>query len=786
MNAQGERHGPPAGGTDGEHEDWWAQLYDADTSDTGGARASDTVDDRFASVTRTVDVAGHTAPPDPDGPSGGPAGPGPVPDPRAAGPTTPRPAPEPPGASDASGATEASGATDASDAAEESGRPGQGVSGTRPAGTPDTGRRDDATLALTPADATLALTPGTAPPRTDGSTANTPSTYRPEPDTSTDRPEPDAATDRPEPDAATDRLEADTSTDRPEPETSTGASADAPPPDEPAAEQPSAPRPEPGPGAGLVQGAEPESAPGPDLAQGPEPDVETAQGPGAPPGPEAAPEPEADRAADFRPEAEPGAESGPETHLAAGVGPEAEPAADGAPGAEAGPEAEPTVGAGPEAEPVAEFEPEAEPAADGAPGAEAGPEAEPTVEAGPEAEPTVEAGPEAEPAAEVEPEAEPAAEVGPEAEPVAEGVPGSDAGPGEEREPGAEAGPGVGVAGGSGESVPGGVDDGGTEGRAGTEPVGVPGDMPGLPPAADPAALAELVPDTVLDGARCTAFTLRAASTRGETTREAGLPRGDALLTARFGEGDDALLFVAVATAPPGPHANRAAREACHALGAAVGRSHARLVDDLRAGRRNALDSGLHRLTSRALGRLRARAGVPGPAPEQHTVDLRCLLLPVDPGCRTRILFGTGDGGFFRLRDGAWRDIEPRTAGSASAPSSASASSGTTRPTMHLRGVGAPHADPAAAVPADPFRFRASVGRPGDVLMVCGPGLARALRRGGAFPDALAVRWAGTRAAPDAAAYLMDLQREGPGEPGDRTAATVWEAPDEHRNGNES
>lgn len=738
MNAQGERHGPPAGGTDGEHEDWWAQLYDADTSDTGGARASDTVDDRFASVTRTVDVAGHTAPPDPDGPSGGPARPGPVPDPRAAGPTTPRPAPEPPDASDTSGATEASGATDASDAAEESGRPGQGAPGTRPAGTPDTGRRDDATLALTPADATLALTPGTAPPRPAGPTANTPSTDRPEPDTSTDRPEPDAATDRPEPDAATDR---------PEPETSTGASADAPPPDEPAAEQPSAPRPEPGRGAGLVQGAEPESGPEPgtdlaqgseperksgpvESAQGPEPEVETAQGPGTPPGPEAAPEPEADRAADF------------------------------------GPEAEPTVGAGPEAEPVAEFGPEAEPAADGAPGAEAGPEAEPTVEAGPEAEPV--------------------AEVEPEAEPVAEGVPGSDAGPEEEREPGAEAGPGAGVAGGSGESVPGGVDDGGTEGLAGTEPVGVPGDMPGLPPAADPAALAELVPDTVLDGARCTAFTLRAASTRGETTREAGLPRGDALLTARFGEGDDALLFVAVATAPPGPHANRAAREACHALGAAVGRSHARLVDDLRAGRRNALDSGLHRLTSRALGRLRARAGVPGPAPEQHTVDLRCLLLPVDPGCRTRILFGTGDGGFFRLRDGAWRDIEPRTAGSASAPSSASASSGTTRPTMHLRGVGAPHADPAAAVPADPFRFRASVGRPGDVLMVCGPGLARALRRGGAFPDALAVRWAGTRAAPDAAAYLMDLQREGPGEPGDRTAATVWEAPDEHRNGNES
>ncbi|GAA3293895.1 hypothetical protein GCM10020295_17000 [Streptomyces cinereospinus] len=68
-----------------------------------------------------------------------------------------------------------------------------------------------------------------------------------------------------------------------------------------------------------------------------------------------------------------------------------------------------------------------------------------------------------------------------------------------------------------------------------------------LPPA-DPDDLAALVADTVLDGAHCGACTLRAASVRGDSARYRGEPRRDALLTARFGTGDEALVLVAMAT----------------------------------------------------------------------------------------------------------------------------------------------------------------------------------------------------------------------------------------------
>ncbi|GAA3039449.1 hypothetical protein GCM10020000_17290 [Streptomyces olivoverticillatus] len=179
-------------------------------------------------------------------------------------------------------------------------------------------------------------------------------------------------------------------------------------------------------------------------------------------------------------------------------------------------------------------------------------------------------------------------------------------------------------------------------------------------PPAEPSGLDGLVPDTVLDGARYGAMTLRAVSLRGDSARYRGEPRRDALLTARFGDGDDALLLVAMASgarAAEGSH--RAARDVCEWIGGAVGRSHARLAEDLRSGRRDELKSGLHRLTDRAYGRLRARAAKLGRQPSEHTAALRCLLLPADDRCRTRVFFGVGGGGLFRLRDGAWQDLDP-------------------------------------------------------------------------------------------------------------------------------
>ncbi|MEU2062665.1 protein phosphatase 2C domain-containing protein [Streptomyces sp. NPDC013455] len=309
-------------------------------------------------------------------------------------------------------------------------------------------------------------------------------------------------------------------------------------------------------------------------------------------------------------------------------------------------------------------------------------------------------------------------------------------------------------------------------------------------PLADPDGLAELVPDTVLDGARYGACTLRAVSLRGDSARYRGEPRRDALLTARFGTGGQALVLVAMATgARAAPGAHLAAAEACRWIGQAVGRSHQRLVEDIRAARRGDLKSGLHRLTDRSLGRLRASAAEQGVDPEEYTVGLRCLLLPADPDCRTRVFFGVGDGGLFRLRDGAWQDIEPQVTadGAAGGPvvgfgSPPERTPAGDRPTMDL-GIPAPPSPfepasgpgPAPAPPRAPFRFRASVARPGDALVMCTAGLAEPLRGEAALCAYLARRWSG-RTPPGLAAFLADAQVRVKGYADDRTAAAVWEA----------
>lgn len=300
-------------------------------------------------------------------------------------------------------------------------------------------------------------------------------------------------------------------------------------------------------------------------------------------------------------------------------------------------------------------------------------------------------------------------------------------------------------------------------------------------PAADPDDLGDLVADTVLDGAQYGACTLRAASVRGDSARYRGEPRRDALLTARFGSGDEALVLVAMATgarATPGAH--RAAAEACEWIGRAVGRSQVRLAEDLRAARRGDLKAGLHRLTDRALGRLRASAAEQGVEPEEYTAGLRCLLLPADPECRTRVFFGIGVGGLFRLRDGEWQDIEPSATATTGAPLVGFGSPPHETPegdrlTMNL-GIATPPSpyEPAPAPPADPFRFRASVARPGDALLLCTAGLADPLRGEPQLAEHLTARWANGKP-PGLAAFLADTQVRVKGYADDRTAAGVWE-----------
>ncbi|MBT2491638.1 protein phosphatase 2C domain-containing protein [Streptomyces sp. ISL-96] len=308
---------------------------------------------------------------------------------------------------------------------------------------------------------------------------------------------------------------------------------------------------------------------------------------------------------------------------------------------------------------------------------------------------------------------------------------------------------------------------------------------PSALPAADPRELGALVADTVLDGARYGTYTLRAASIRGDSARYRGEPRRDALLTARFGRAEDALVLVAVAGGVrAAENAHLAAADACRWIGEAVGRSHARLSDDIRAGRRGDLKSGLHRLTDRSYGKLRARASELGLEPEEYTASLRCLLLPADPACRTRVFFGIGGGGLFRLRGGAWHDIEPPVpepaavtgapvVGFGSVPSETPEGD---RLTMDL-GITTPPSPYVESVPppTEPFRFRASVARPGDTLLLCSAGLADPLRGEPALAKELAERWAPAEP-PGLAEYLADAGLRVKGYADDRTAVAVWEA----------
>lgn len=303
-------------------------------------------------------------------------------------------------------------------------------------------------------------------------------------------------------------------------------------------------------------------------------------------------------------------------------------------------------------------------------------------------------------------------------------------------------------------------------------------------PAALPSATSEnldgLVPDTVLDGARYGTYTLRTASVRGDSARFRGEPRRDGLLTARFGTAESALVLVAVAGGDrAGEAAHLAAADACRWIGGAVARSHLRLSEDIRAGRRSDLKAGLHRLTDRTYGKLRARAAELGVAPDAYTASLRCLLLSADPDCRTRVFFGVGSGGLFRLRDGVWQDLEPVTPGGGGprAGDTHEESPDGDRLTMDLQIAAppSPNADGPARQPAEPFRFRASVARPGDTLLLCSNGLAEPMRGEPALPGELAGRW-GSAGPPGLPAFLADTQLRIKGYADDRTCAAVWEA----------
>ncbi|CAN3980009.1 protein phosphatase 2C domain-containing protein [Kitasatospora purpeofusca] len=312
-------------------------------------------------------------------------------------------------------------------------------------------------------------------------------------------------------------------------------------------------------------------------------------------------------------------------------------------------------------------------------------------------------------------------------------------------------------------------------GRAGSGPA-VPhvgerpptyGPEPTAVPEADPGALGGIVADTVLEGAQYGATTLRAVSVRGDSARYRGEPRRDSLLVTRFGEGADGLLLAVLGgfdhSGPAAGPVATASAEACRQLAAAVGRSREGLAADLRDGARDRLRYGLQRLALSAVAPLRALApigaaggaqdGAPDAEDEPSPASLHCLLASLDPEAGYRAAFGVGPGGLYLLRSGHWIDAYAARL-------------------LH-------HPDgqpplPESPVPGPrPFRFRMVPATPGDILLLCTPGLARPVADEPAVAHFLASHWAHPHP-PGTVDFLRQVQVRAKGYTDDRTAAAIW------------
>ncbi|MEV4557718.1 protein phosphatase 2C domain-containing protein [Kitasatospora sp. NPDC049285] len=290
-------------------------------------------------------------------------------------------------------------------------------------------------------------------------------------------------------------------------------------------------------------------------------------------------------------------------------------------------------------------------------------------------------------------------------------------------------------------------------------------------PAADPESLAALVPDTALEGAQFGATTLRAVSIRGDSARYRGEPRRDALLTVRFGEGEDGLVLAVLAA--PARRANAqwgsaAAADAARQLASAIGRSREALSADLRAGARDRLRYGLQRIALQAAVRLRSAAETAGEAegdategaaleqaeaPLEELASLHCLLVSTDPAATHRAAFGTGPGGLYLLRSGHWIDAYAA------------------RLLHHPDGQ--PPLPPAARPAARPFRFRLVPATAGDILLLCTPGLAEPIAEEPAVAHFLSSHWAHPHP-PGSVDFLRQIQVRAKGYADDRTAAAIW------------
>ncbi|OIV36680.1 hypothetical protein BIV57_15040 [Mangrovactinospora gilvigrisea] len=275
------------------------------------------------------------------------------------------------------------------------------------------------------------------------------------------------------------------------------------------------------------------------------------------------------------------------------------------------------------------------------------------------------------------------------------------------------------------------------------------------------------VPDAELDGAEHDGLLVRAVSLRGDAARAAARPRKDAVRLARIGDGEDALLVMAVADGlGTAGYSHVGAHYACSTVVEAVAGFHEELLALLRAVSADGAEGGnggggavapgelpddvrrlvnyaqeICRRTDVLLAKLAQQAELPV---EECATALRCVVAPVDREAEARLLFTVGGGAFVRLRDGEWLPIELGDSAGGS-----------------------------VALPGawDQARVRVEPSRSGDVLIACTDGVAELLPVPG-VAERLATQWARV---PGLAEFLHQVQVRVRGYDDDRSVIALWE-----------
>ncbi|MFJ4093702.1 protein phosphatase 2C domain-containing protein [Kitasatospora sp. NPDC089913] len=261
-----------------------------------------------------------------------------------------------------------------------------------------------------------------------------------------------------------------------------------------------------------------------------------------------------------------------------------------------------------------------------------------------------------------------------------------------------------------------------------------------------------LLPDTVVDGGRFGAITVRAASVRGDSHRYAAECRQDAALVVRAG----GLLLVAVADGVGSqPHSHHGSNGIVRLLAKQVLPRADTLLDLLRTGAAAEFDDLTSRLVAAAAEELAREAERFGHPPKTWSTTLRALLAAADPAVPARGFVAVGDGGLLRLRANRWENLD-----------------------ADGDGAGTLISTRTDCLPQAYDRARTALitdTRPGDVLVLCTDGLALPLVKEPELREFLGGRWG--HEVPGLAEFLWQAQVRVRSYDDDRSVVCLWEAP---------